>query len=218
LHCTSQVKSQLAEGGYGYVYRAEDELTRKEYALKMMRIPRERGGGLVDDEAADMAKAEQSTLKRLSSHPNIVETIDCGVVWEETEVRYYILSEFCPRSVLGLLLDARRSSHGGHLPERDIMWVLRDTLMALLHLHSQSPPVAHRDLKPENLLIGEDGRCKLCDFGSASTRHRAFVGEREITAAKEEIRRHTTPAYRAPEQVRSCCWRVCAAVLRSAVL
>ena len=61
-----------------------------------------------------------------------------------------------------------------------------------------------RDIKPEKLLIGEDGRCKLHDFSSASTRHRIYSTERDIAAAKEEIKSHTTAAYRAPEQVSKC--------------
>ncbi|KAG5175499.1 kinase-like domain-containing protein, partial [Tribonema minus] len=195
-----KIKCQIAEGGCGYVYKGEDELG-KEYALKIVRVARERGGGpVVDEEAAEMASLEQTVVKRLCPHPNIVEAFDCGTTWEDSEVRYHILSEFCPRSVLGMLSDARRGP-AGHLPERDIMWILRDTLMALLHMHSQSPPIAHRDLKVENLLIGADGRCKLCDFGSCSVTHRAFAGARDAALAKEEIRRRTTPAYRAPEQV-----------------
>ncbi|CAN0049763.1 unnamed protein product, partial [Phaeothamnion confervicola] len=193
-----RVKRQLAEGGYGFVYKAEDERTRQEYALKMMRIPRERNGQLASPEAAEMAELEQSVVRQLTQHPNIVAYVDSGIVRTDTAVEYYILSEFCPRSVLGMLVEAK--ADGRRLAESQVLCIVRDALMAVLHLHSQSPPIAHRDLKVENLLVGSDGRVKLCDFGSCSRSHRCYEG-REISVAKEEIRKHTTPAYRAPEQV-----------------
>ena len=48
---------------------------------------------------------------------------------------------------------------------------MADTALALAHLHAQSPPIAHRDVKPENFILNDsDGRWRLCDFGSATTR------------------------------------------------
>jgi serine/threonine protein kinase len=67
------------------------------------------------------------------------------------------------------------------------------------HIHSQR--IAHRDVKVENLLVASDGTVKLCDFGSCSTDHRVFRNSTEIGYAEEDIERHTTLAYRAPEQV-----------------
>ena len=63
--------------------------------------------------------------------------------------------------------------------------------------------MAHRDVKVENLLIAAvDGTIKLCDLGSCSTDHRVFRNSTEIGYAQEDIEKHTTLAYRAPEQVR----------------
>ncbi|CAN0311256.1 unnamed protein product, partial [Ectocarpus sp. 4 AP-2014] len=58
-----------------------------------------------------------------------------------------------------------------------------------------------RDLKVDNLLVGRDGLIKLCDFGSCSTQHKAYLSPKEIQIANEDIRRNTTAAYRSPEQV-----------------
>jgi serine/threonine protein kinase len=59
-------------------------------------------------------------------------------------------------------------------------------------------------VKAENLLIGRGGgagagRWKLCDFGSATTRAQVYDSASERALAEEDIQKHTTPAYRAPE-------------------
>jgi len=56
-----------------------------------------------------------------------------------------------------------------------------------------------RDLKAENVLLGPDGLWKLCDYGSTSTNHKRFEKPEEMGIEEDNIRKHTTPAYRAPE-------------------
>jgi serine/threonine protein kinase len=49
--------------------------------------------------------------------------------------------------------------------------IFTDIVQAVDYLHSHRPPICHRDLKIENVLISHTGACKLCDFGSCTTRY-----------------------------------------------
>jgi serine/threonine protein kinase len=62
--------------------------------------------------------------------------------------------------------------------------------------------ISHRDIKLENVLVGEDGRFKLCDFGSASlTQYNAEMSAGSREQLISELEKVTTPMYRAPELV-----------------
>ncbi len=52
-----------------------------------------------------------------------------------------------------------------HLNQRTAAQYMREIISAVKYLHSRNPPIIHRDIKPENILLDQDGRCKLADFG-----------------------------------------------------
>ncbi len=95
----------------------------------------------------------------------------------------------------------KAKQEGSCLEVAQIMAILRDVLMATLHLHSYNPSIAHRDIKPRNILCATDGTYKLTHFGNASTIHGTPKGTAARAIATEDIRQSSTLAYRAPEQV-----------------
>jgi len=67
-------------------------------------------------------------------------------------------------------------------------------------MHSKK--IAHRDIKIENILKGNDGKWKICDFGSSTLKqYNSALTAKEKEFVKEEVEKVTTPAYRAPEQL-----------------
>ena len=192
--CRVTHKKLIAEGGFGYVYQVEDDKGRQ-YAMKRVIVP------IDDTERNNVALFEQRVLETLPLHPNIVQF--CGAqqldVLEKKQRHFCTLMEYCNGNVWELMQEYK--SKNQKLPEPQICRIFRDACLAIHHLHSQVPPIAHRDLKVENLLIGADGNFKLTDFGSCTVEHGIWTTQREIAIKEEEISKHTTLAYRSPEQV-----------------
>lgn len=178
----------IAEGGFSCVYLARDAVhMSKQYALKHMICN--------DEESLELVKKEISVMKSLKGHPNVV-TLYAHTVFDMGRTKEaFIVMEFCDKSLVSVL----ESRGSGYFDEKQVLLIFRDVCNAVFAMHCQSPPIAHRDLKAENLLLGPDGFWKLCDFGSTSTNHKRFEKPEEMGIEEDNIRKHTTPAYRAPE-------------------
>ncbi|XP_078437850.1 protein kinase superfamily protein isoform X2 [Wolffia australiana] len=183
-----QVRNVLAEGGFSCVYLATDAVqTTKNYALKHMICN--------DEESLDLAKKEVSVMKILKGHPNII-TLHASAIFEMGRTKeVLLLMEFCEKSLVNVL----ENRGAGYFEEKQVLMIFRDICNAVFSTHCRTPPIAHRDLKAENVLLGADGAWKLCDFGSTSTNHKCFSRPEEMGVEEDVIRKHTTPAYRAPE-------------------
>ncbi|XP_059651805.1 uncharacterized protein LOC132299292 isoform X3 [Cornus florida] len=183
-----QVRNAIAEGGFSCVYLARDVIHgSKQYALKHMICN--------DEESLELVTKEISVMKSLRGHPNIV-TLCAHTIFDMGRTKEALLvMEFCEKSLVNVL----ESRGSGYFEEKQIFVIFRDVCNAVFAMHCQSPPIAHRDLKAENLLLGSDGLWKLCDFGSTSTNHKRFEKAEEMGIEEDNIRKHTTPAYRAPE-------------------
>ncbi|KAF9665430.1 hypothetical protein SADUNF_Sadunf16G0121800 [Salix dunnii] len=182
------VRNAIAEGGFSCVYLARDAVqASKQYALKHMICN--------DEESLDLVMKEIDVMKVLKGHPNVVTLYAHTILDMGRTKEALLVMEFCEKSLVNVL----ESRGAAYFEEKQVLSIFRDVCNAVFAMHSQSLPIAHRDLKAENLLLGSDGLWKLCDFGSTSTNHKRFEKPEEMGIEEDNIRKHTTPAYRAPE-------------------
>jgi eukaryotic-like serine/threonine-protein kinase len=173
-----RVGSRLARGGMATVYEAHDSRLDRVVALKVMHPSL-----ADDDEFVSRFIREAHSAARLS-HPNVVAVYDQGA----DQGHVFLVMEL----VRGRTLRDLVREHG-HLSPRQALEVLEPVLAALGAAHQAG--IIHRDVKPENVLISDDGRIKVADFGLA----RAVTGHTSHTTASGVLM--GTVAYLSPEQV-----------------
>ena len=144
----------LGTGGMGRVWLARDEVLRRDVAIKEIALP----FGLTDDEREEMRARtlrEARAAARLN-HPNVVRIYDV----QHGDERPWIVMEYVPaRSLLQVIKE------NGPLPPAEVAGIGLAVLSALDA--AQRVGVVHRDIKPSNVLVADDGRVLLTDFGSA---------------------------------------------------
>ncbi|MGW5047688.1 Stk1 family PASTA domain-containing Ser/Thr kinase [Streptomyces griseoluteus] len=143
-----RVEARIAVGGMATVYRALDVRLDRVLALKVMHPALAADGAFVD-----RFIREARSVARLS-HPNVVQVFDQG-----TDGGYvYLAMEYVAGCTLRDVLRER-----GALRPRAALDIVEPVLAALGAAHRAG--FVHRDMKPENVLIGDDGRVKVADFG-----------------------------------------------------
>ncbi len=178
------LESPLGQGGMGSVWlaRRSDGRFEGRAAVKFLNL------ALLGGVAEGRFKREGTFLARLA-HPNIAHLVDAGV--SGTGQPYLILEH-----VEGKEIDRYCDDHA--LDVRARIQLFLDVLAAVAHAHVHL--IVHRDLKPSNVLVTDDGRVKLLDFGIAK------LLEDESPAAMATVLTQAgqsalTLAYAAPEQV-----------------
>jgi serine/threonine protein kinase len=180
-----RINAAIGAGGMGEVYRATDTKLGREVALKV--LPAEMAG---DPDRLARFQREARAVAALN-HPHIVTIYSV----EEAEGVHFLTMEL----VEGLSLD-RRIAAGG-LPVEQIIEIAGALAEALAAAHEKG--IVHRDLKPGNVMVTDEGRVKVLDFGLAKD-----VGAESSTDATLTSAGRTqagmvmgTPAYMSPEQV-----------------
>jgi serine/threonine-protein kinase len=166
LELTEHVHEQLGQGGMGVVYKAEDLELRRTVALKFIRP-----GAKARDEAIARFKREAQAAAALN-HPNIVTIYEFG----EHEGQLYISMELVGGRSLAQLL------RSGPLSWPQVVDIVSQVGDALSKAHERG--IVHRDMKPENVVVDEDGRVKILDFGIA----KPLSGSPALTGEPEQAR------------------------------
>ncbi|MEX0675078.1 MAG: protein kinase, partial [Gaiellaceae bacterium] len=145
-----RIVRKLGSGGMATVYLAEDQELGRRVAIKILN---ERHAN--DDQFVERFRREAKNAAGLS-HPNIVSIFDRG----EAEGTYYIAMEHLQGRNLKELISAR-----GPAPVHISVDVTRQVLAALSNAHKNG--IVHRDIKPHNVMVDDDRRVKVTDFGIA---------------------------------------------------
>ena len=172
-----EVRRLLGQGGMGAVYLAADRALDRMVAVKLLPLQ-------LSDEPQIVARfrREARAIAKLR-HPNLMHIYTVG----EHEGRPYFAMEYVKGSTLSSLI-----AKIGHVPPPQAARVAGEVLSALDKVHQAG--IVHRDIKAGNIMIDEDGRAILMDFGLARQEQDA-----RLTAD------HTilgTPNYMSPEQAK----------------
>jgi Protein kinase domain len=176
-----RLETPIGRGAMGVVWRARDQLLDRDVAVKEVQI----ADTLTESERANAYQRtlrEAKTAARLN-HPGVVTVYDVA----EDEGRPWIVMQL----VSALSLDQVLAT-SGPLSARRTAEVGRQLLAALSAAHAAG--VLHRDVKPSNVLLGQDDRAVLTDFGIAT-----FQGDPRLTQTGMVM---GSPGFTAPERIR----------------
>lgn len=148
-----QVLEAIGRGGYGCVYRAREEFTGREVALKIITC--DVSGSRVSRDTFERGRQEAKILAEIE-HPHIVNVFRAG---QTEDGHIYIVMELLRGQSL-----AQRLKEGPIEVEEGLR-IIEALTDALQLVHSKN--IAHRDIKPGNIIIRDDGVAKLVDFGIA---------------------------------------------------
>jgi beta-lactam-binding protein with PASTA domain/tRNA A-37 threonylcarbamoyl transferase component Bud32 len=144
------VRSRIARGGMATVYLATDTRLEREVALKVMHPH------LADDQQFVARFHREAKSAARLSHAHVVAVFDQG---SDGDVVYLAMEHVPGQTLRDLMLAS------GPMTPREAFDVLEPVLDALAAAHRAG--IVHRDIKPENVLLADDGRVKVADFGLA---------------------------------------------------
>ncbi|MGV8968945.1 MAG: Stk1 family PASTA domain-containing Ser/Thr kinase [Microbacteriaceae bacterium] len=145
-----QVRSRIARGGMATVYLATDLRLERRVAIKIMH------DHLADDSQFKERFIQEARSAARLAHPNVVNVFDQG---QDSDMAYLVM-EYLPGITLRDLLTEHKI-----LTSEQTLDILEAVLSGLAAAHKAG--IVHRDLKPENVLLADDGRIKIGDFGLA---------------------------------------------------
>ena len=166
----------IGKGGFGSDWKVRHKITKQIFAIKVINKE-----SIVKQKMVEQTNREIEIMYKLD-HPHIIKLYSH---FEDDEDFCLIMQIASKGQLYSVIKRLKR------LDQRTAAQYMRETISAIKYLHTRTPPIIHRDIKPENILLDQDGRCKLADFGWSNfddgTKNReTYCG---------------TPEYLAPEMV-----------------
>ncbi len=177
LNSRYRIIKQLGQGGFGAVYRAEDQSLKTICAIKE------------NTEYWDVAQRQferEAIMLAGLRHPNLPRVTDYFVVPAQGQ---YLVMDFVDGYDLQTVLDRVKKP----LFEKKVLGWIDQICDALTFLHEQDPPIIHRDIKPANIRITPSGRAMLVDFGIAKQYEPGSdttTGARAVTAGYSPVEQY----------------------------
>ena len=147
-----EVKSVLGEGSFGKVYHVKHKKTGGIYAIKAIDKRNKN-----NQEGRPYFRREIEIMYKVN-HPNIVRLFSH---FEDDDYCYFVM-EYISK---GNLFSFKNKQKSKSFEASTVASFIRDVISAVYYLHNMDPPIVHRDIKPENVLVNDDGKIKLTDFG-----------------------------------------------------
>ena len=174
-------KKEIGSGSFGRVYLATHIKTNVDYAIKVIDKRNK-----INIEGKPYFRREIEIMSKIR-HPNCVRLFGN---FEDENCCYFIM-EYIPGGNLYTLMSNNRNIG---LNIYLVASIVRDLASAIYYLHNMNPPIIHRDIKPENILLTNNFKIKLTDFGWSN--YIDFEGEQRSTLCG-------TPIYLAPEMIQN---------------
>ena len=174
-------KKEIGSGSFGRVYLATHIKTNVDYAIKVIDKRNK-----INIEGKPYFRREIEIMSKIR-HPNCVRLFGN---FEDENYCYFIM-EYIPGGNLFTLMSNNRNIG---LNIYLVASIVRDLASAIYYLHNMDPPIIHRDIKPENILLTNNSKIKLTDFGWSN--YINFEGEQRSTLCG-------TPIYLAPEMIQN---------------
>jgi tRNA A-37 threonylcarbamoyl transferase component Bud32 len=170
-----QLLELVGSGGMAIVYRGEDTLLKRPVAVKVLREP------YSDDPAFLKRFRREAQAAAALDHANVVRVYDVG----QDGTRHYIVMEYVDGQDLKTLIRRR-----GRMNVEQAVTIAAQIATGVGHAHQAG--VIHCDVKPQNVLVTEDGRAKVADFGIARALSESGLTDPETVWG--------SPLYYSPEQ------------------
>lgn len=173
-----KIVDSLGQGGFASTYLAENLGTKEKVVLKFPDITQ------LGDPAVYERFRREIAIGKLLNHPDLPIALD----YSEGNPPYLVIRYAEGRALSDIIKDK------GKFSVEETINMISDILEVLQYCHERG--VYHRDIKPENLLLGNDGRLKIIDFGIASMEGSPRVTYRGFSSLMG------TPEYMSPEQIK----------------